>query len=622
MLNKNINKFFATILCLLFVATNTVFAIEGYSEVIEETSNIISFPENTVKGKIDFSIEGNTGVNILGKGYADYDKMYDFDAFYMGDGYAKITMDGTYKNTFFKFSDHPVKSNTQYTVFAEVRKNTSNGLFVLVDSHSSSAFTSEAIIDAGETGIFKFLRTTKSDLTGITVTMRSWNNLSSTLGEIELRVMLLEGDWTNKEISYFEGVQGAKVHNVKILTKNLIPSVQIGNIGSDGTMLSDYNHSIYTGLTEIKPNTEYISSFNNEIYKTSALYITTYDADLNIIRPRTALTGTKKFTSLNNEKYVRLYAYNVKNNLVALTQAELDNLNVMLVEGSTAPIEYIQYQEHTENIGVELHGINGIHDTFEGNTVKRRIKEHTITAEDFATMYTGFTHYDLAQTNVNLLNGFKEPTDNNVLENTTLIQGYNRGVLNDRGISGKTNYYYVTIEGRIDFLFPKGTTIDQAKTLLVGTKILYVAKEQYHETQQLILPSIIAEPNGTMIIDNSTKFAAMYTDGLTIENKDLPIEHVEKVYKIKDGIKTAIDLNNVKVEGGQVITIAGAINGEIYEVSYKFPSQLTTTPTIKYSVPINMQGQINGNLEIVENNNKLMQEIKNRLQILRQQMGL
>ena len=118
----------------------------------------------------------------------------------------------------------------------------------------------------------------------------------------------------------------------------------------------------------------------------------------------------------------------------------------------------------------------------------------------------------------------------------------------------------------------------------------------------------------------------LYDTKITISNPNIPISEIESVYKITyDSFGhrqlTLIDPSNVEyIAGATEFTITGATDGDRYKYTYYYPQELSTIPTIEYSVPINMTGQIDGNTSMIGQNasliNKLFEQIKDILDLL------
>lgn len=190
-------------------------------------------------------------------------------------------------NTFTNGSVSMYKPNTKYTVIVIVEDNKLNGevQFIGDDNNVQTVFKTgiNLKIASGSTGVFSKTYTTKDDLSNC-VRVGYWvHNPNSITGTLRYSMLILEGDWTNKEIpEYFQGIksfgeseQEGDKYKISILSngKNLLktPTTDItkkqGNIditltksgefivnGSNSTtgggrhlFMNDYNYKVKKG---------------------------------------------------------------------------------------------------------------------------------------------------------------------------------------------------------------------------------------------------------------------------------------------------------------------------------------------------------------------------------------
>ena len=108
---------------------------------------------------------------------------------------------------------------------------------------------------------------------------------------------------------------------------------------------------------------------------------------------------------------------------------------------------------------------------------------------------------------------------------------------------------------------------------------------------------LTAYPSGTIYVDPIVKEKPqLYNNGLFITDTNVPIESVDSIQLIEDDIVTEVDLSkvNINVEG---ITITDATHGQKYILIYKYPSELTTIPTLSFSYKQNIRAVKDGVLE-------------------------
>ena len=186
-----------------------------------------------------------------------------------------------------------IKPNTKYTLIFNVTSNNLTGRTNLTHTNTDtliSAFPFTNTIQPKQTGIFKYVLTSKADIGSCNTLLRTiiWNDCSTRDETITFSLMILEGDWTNKPIpQYFEGMKsvGEKEdgnHKISILSCNG------GNIISNprykrgyyvdyrnGNEREEVNYSC-TDYIEIEPNREIRvinTNFNIVFYDSNKNYI-------------------------------------------------------------------------------------------------------------------------------------------------------------------------------------------------------------------------------------------------------------------------------------------------------------------------------------------------------------
>lgn len=282
--------------------------------------------------------------------------------------------------------------------------------------------------------------------------------------------------------NYFDGLQGAKP-SVKSTSKNLFDKTKVTfgkyiNV-TDGEHGDNpiYNASDYM---RIKPNTQYSASnfYHGAFYDINKIYIS---SALGMLSPA-------------NAYYLKLSVH-------------VDVMNSFQVEeGSTTTI-YEEYKS-TEVTYKTLDGKpitlnrlpNGVCDeiTDDGKFI-RRIVEYTLQASDITSMWTNYANVDYAT----------------VTKQSNYI-GKNLYLKNDTIFDKYPEFFTTTDYAKTEYIgkftsephstsywvgFAKGTTLAQAQTALVGTKIIYeLGKIQVLDTNATPL---IAEPNGTVFITSN-----------------------------------------------------------------------------------------------------------------------
>lgn len=136
-----------------------------------------------------------------------------------------------------------IKTSTTYTFILDIKENTLAGdgdLFQVVHNETSISSTSAKLTN--EVGLVKLKITTLNNLNGKKISLYVRSNVTS--GEIKIKsIMLLEGDYTNVDIPYFDGMQSVKMPvlksvsstNLYVMDELLDEKVIIGNFENSST---------------------------------------------------------------------------------------------------------------------------------------------------------------------------------------------------------------------------------------------------------------------------------------------------------------------------------------------------------------------------------------------------
>ena len=168
---------------------------------------------------------------------------------------------------------------------------------------------------------------------------------------------------------------------------------------------------------------------------------------------------------------------------------------------------------------------------------------------------------------------------------------------------------------------PSGGTLAGAKEYLVANNVSLNYQLATPQTFTYNTTPILSYKNGTVIVQNRTKEAKAYGTQINISNTDLPIKNMCKVSKIENGIITPVAPENITVNpNGLSFTITGAVEDEIYEYEYEYPQELSTVPTVSYSVAVNQEGQVSSNTDAIQRNSDLIDIILQQIQLMRQEI--
>ncbi len=370
---------------IIVVLLSWMFTVSAeYSAPQEVTASIFSLPNDTIEGKMDVVVKGNTYINLLGDGFKTSTNLGSFSGTYTDNGYAKFIGSGSYKNFFFNMNKVDLKVNTQYTILVDIRKNTLDGTLYVNQSDGKTAFDEQRTINAGSTGEYKFLLTTVSDFSDVNYSLRGFVSKDATDGEIELRIAIYEGDFTEKTVKYLETTKTTKLQNISCYSKNALKDgfLTSNNLSSFSGIYLNNGYAKFVGSGSYKnfffniekaileENTQYtilVDIRKNTLDGT--LYVNQSDGKTAFDEQRTinvGLTGEYKFllttvSDFSNVNY-SLRGFVSKD----ATNGEIE-LRIMIVKGDwiSKQLEYEPYKESTAYIpeGTELYSLpNGVQD--------------------------------------------------------------------------------------------------------------------------------------------------------------------------------------------------------------------------------------------------------------------
>ena len=260
-----------------------------------------------------------------------------------------------------------LKPLTDYTLITYVLQNTlsgGSGFAVGKDGGTANGLPFCSLkIPSGEVGIYKLKMRTQSEITGNTgLRQQIYNNVAS--GQIVFKQVLLEGDYTTRDIPYFTGLCDSKMPILRNMGKNLIPLPLIANTGLtwvDGVEhkpSSDYSFTS-TGFIKIQTGVYYTSSNTSNMgkrvhcYDEGKRHLGVLKTDGSIVNSAANVCTSHTFKiDDKNVCYIRLTFYGV------LEAAQLE-------ESSTAT----SYEDHKTNIlrtseEIVLREVGGVQDTY------------------------------------------------------------------------------------------------------------------------------------------------------------------------------------------------------------------------------------------------------------------
>ena len=155
--------------------------------------------------------------------------------------------------------------------------------------------------------------------------------------------------------------------------------------------------------------------------------------------------------------------------------------------------------------------------------------------------------------------------------------------VNVEGYTNLKNVY--SLGGRIGIPVSEGTTLEQAREQLVGTKLTYQLAEP------IITPiqtsgNLISYPSGTVYIENVVADAGIYTTKFDIKELQLPIKSIDKLikYSFETGVQTVLDTSLAAInEDKKSFTHPGLTDKDMVFVDYYYDVESTLgETTIEY----------------------------------------
>lgn len=193
--------------------------------------------------------------------------------------------------------------------------------------------------------------------------------------------MILEGDYTNMDIPFFEGMKSVENPVLTSIGKNLFDGeLELGSIvartgepePSDVCLRS-------VNFIKVRPSTPY--AITNDLGYTIAVY--EYDSDFNFIKNT---SYNKTYTTLENTAYIKIKT--------SASKVETDLSVKFQLEEGTQATEYEPYKSSILSTpqGTVLRGVGSYKDMMGWNdgTIRRKCVEFTITGEEGYTI-TGIT---------------------------------------------------------------------------------------------------------------------------------------------------------------------------------------------------------------------------------------
>ena len=279
-----------------------------------------------------------------------------------------------------------LKQNTTYTLMFDVNQQfnssitseTSTGFFWGILDGNNSNWNCNKSVEHHSTGVQSLNTRVKAKITtansSVGTTLRIISNSKDYLETFEItNAILLEGDYTNLDIPYFEGMQSVRMPVLTTTGKNLFDKTKIinnkyqnCNVDSGNFSISTVTNFMISDYIKVSPNTTYTKTNFN-------MYGAYYDQDKRVIKTTSIASNT--FTTPSNAHYIVL---NFKK--------EVDDYENAQLELNTLSTSYEPYKTSTLSTpsDLELHGTGAYRDVIDWKTgsIGRRTVEFSISGDE------------------------------------------------------------------------------------------------------------------------------------------------------------------------------------------------------------------------------------------------
>lgn len=169
--------------------------------------------------------------------------------------------------------------------------------------------------------------------------------------------------------------------------------------------------------------------------------------------------------------------------------------------------------------------------------------ECVLQAEDITSVSITHTNVSVATTAIPYKSDIKPAPDYYTNTLSVLIDSWTQIPLSARDRLESIGKFYLNTNGQIGFVVAKGTTLEQARTQLAGTKLTYQLAVPVKKPVQ-VSGTLVSYPSGTVYIEPYVADAGIYTDKMKVLYSDLPIKALEKISKVDfdTGLETELDI--------------------------------------------------------------------------------
>lgn len=183
-----------------------------------EDGQYVTINDTKESGALGVELKGQTLVNVLN--YSDRNDFTTYGGVVDEEKYITFSANNDWNSSvIFKMETARLKPNTRYTIMLDIKENTITQTgnesieFGSANTVNPNGYFTDALRPnlVGVKGLWKGLLTTKSSFDNIensAILLRCYARVS---GVLKVRVSIIEGDYTNVDIPYFEGMTSCKM---------------------------------------------------------------------------------------------------------------------------------------------------------------------------------------------------------------------------------------------------------------------------------------------------------------------------------------------------------------------------------------------------------------------------
>ncbi len=638
------------VICLMMLFGGVAYGLEGYSDVVEVTKDVISLGSDVVKSPVGVGeVSGRTVTNLLNNNgdCEDKTKWYTTNSSILTD----YSTDKVFGSQSIKF-EHNGQTSAGFT--KEVTSQVDISKYYFISGYvktDGAANVGVGIYLADNTynsiGAVPRIKPTTWIRTGMKISPTNFLGKDTSM----IRFLVNNSDSNMSAITYVDGLMLVE-----------ITADEYNNISVD-ELMDKYNFMNSTKSTNsVVINSEGINRFDEKLE--SGAYSTTTGEktagatyrSVNMYRVK----GGQSYPFFSNiPGGYRFFYYDINRNFistelkssvpttfippddgfVSFHTSAINSSNVDTAEICIGSSSYAKYEKSEVQVTVlfndgELTRLpNNSYDSvnFVTGDATQKNQKYILQSGNIVNLYTTPTNVDYVAFNKSILSSYKYIGQGGTdVIGSMLIDGYTE-YISSSGLDNIANIGKFALRADLNQVYlivAKGTYADlaAAQADLAGTTLIYQLA-QSPDPEKLTTTPLTAYPNGTITIEPAVQEVSVYNNGITISDPTLPIEEIESVYKIENGVLSPADYYDL-AQDKLSFKVTNAQKGDTYQFTYKYSSALTTIPTMKYSTAVNQDGQIDSSTNAINRHSELIelileqiQTLKNEINDLKEQLG-